>query len=423
MHIALVLAATATAASAVQIPRGVSDKLASRYQPSATNTFTCLDGSQTIPYSSVNDDFCDCVDGSDEPGTSACPSGVFFCANNGHEPAQLPSNRVNDGVCDFELCCDGSDENTDNNNECENVCDKVAAIVGEERREKRRGTEEGIKAKREYLDLKVLEDEARAAEIQALEAEMEEFKARVESLRIEAEALEAKEDEIAAQYKPLEDVSTSTDTVEDPPLETVTPTSEEAFPDPPELIVAREAAEKARKVHDTANDALNGKQDYLTTLKTRHSQQLGFDGGLGILSQKEGCLEYDTNQEYIYKLCFFSNAVQHSKYSNSDTSLGTWSGFTGKDLTAYSGKNLLYTEGEFTGGLGCWNGPQRSMKVTFECGGRNEVLSVSEPNKCEYLARVVTPGACEKDEDVERNHAHGHEVGNEKVVVVGHDEL
>lgn len=46
---------------------------ASFYDP--TRDFNCLDGSGTIPFAYVNDDYCDCQDGSDEPGTSACPNG------------------------------------------------------------------------------------------------------------------------------------------------------------------------------------------------------------------------------------------------------------------------------------------------------------------------------------------------------------
>ncbi len=47
--------------------------------------FKCKDGSQKISMSHVNDDYCDCLDGSDEPGTSACSNGKFFCQNKGHK--------------------------------------------------------------------------------------------------------------------------------------------------------------------------------------------------------------------------------------------------------------------------------------------------------------------------------------------------
>ncbi|RLN89575.1 hypothetical protein BBJ28_00007533 [Nothophytophthora sp. Chile5] len=57
----------------------------------------------------LNDNYCDCDDGSDEPGTSACSHtrAVFHCVNAGFFASDLPTSRVNDGVCD---CCDASDE-------------------------------------------------------------------------------------------------------------------------------------------------------------------------------------------------------------------------------------------------------------------------------------------------------------------------
>ena len=60
----------------------------------------------------VNDDYCDCADGADEPLTSACAGTAlggsigFVCTRNVPRKT-LPSSQVMDGVCD---CCDGSDE-------------------------------------------------------------------------------------------------------------------------------------------------------------------------------------------------------------------------------------------------------------------------------------------------------------------------
>ncbi len=84
---------------------GVKPGLESRF---TANQFLC--GSKTLPPSAINDDYCDCTDGSDEPGTSACANGRFWCANEGFFGGYLNSSMVRDGVCDHAVCCDGSDE-------------------------------------------------------------------------------------------------------------------------------------------------------------------------------------------------------------------------------------------------------------------------------------------------------------------------
>mmetsp|Transcript_70919 Transcript_70919/g.123038 ORF Transcript_70919/g.123038 Transcript_70919/m.123038 type:complete len:542 (+) Transcript_70919:93-1718(+) len=70
-----------------------------------------FDGSTlTLAPNAINDDSCDCADGSDEPGTGACAGQdltLFFCLNKGHTPRRIYASRVGDGLCD---CCDGSDE-------------------------------------------------------------------------------------------------------------------------------------------------------------------------------------------------------------------------------------------------------------------------------------------------------------------------
>ncbi|XP_050208439.1 glucosidase 2 subunit beta [Mercurialis annua] len=83
-----------------------------------SSVIKCKDGSKSFGRERLNDDFCDCVDGTDEPGTSACPRGKFYCRNLGSKPQFIFSSRVNDKICD---CCDGSDE-YDSDVKCPNTC-------------------------------------------------------------------------------------------------------------------------------------------------------------------------------------------------------------------------------------------------------------------------------------------------------------
>ena len=121
--------------------------------------FNCRDGTHSIPFARLNgarlcclplsacacclpascfllaaahltlhrahaDDYCDCADGSDEPGTSACLSGRFFCANRGFRSQYVRSSHVGDGVCD---CCDGRDEYA--SGACPDVCQQAGAAA------------------------------------------------------------------------------------------------------------------------------------------------------------------------------------------------------------------------------------------------------------------------------------------------------
>ena len=99
-----VVAAKETA-ERVRLTRGLAPEDAGRVLGAGVRTFVCDGGAVVLPLAAVNDDYCDCADGSDEYGTAACAHGGFHCAAG--VPRSVPSMLVNDGVCD---CCDGSDE-------------------------------------------------------------------------------------------------------------------------------------------------------------------------------------------------------------------------------------------------------------------------------------------------------------------------
>ncbi|KAJ1718370.1 hypothetical protein LPJ61_006667, partial [Coemansia biformis] len=168
--------------------RGVNPSVAAKYARPSSGLFECLDGSKKIPFEHVNDDYCDCPDGSDEPGTSACNNGSFYCANHGHIPGILQAIRVNDGVCDYDVCCDGSDE-WDSGAQCEDRCGEIGA---EYRRVAESDRKARSKGSRQLAELVVQARDVRVVKA----AELETLRERIVELDGERAAAEKRKNEL-----------------------------------------------------------------------------------------------------------------------------------------------------------------------------------------------------------------------------------
>ncbi|KAG7670254.1 hypothetical protein KSW81_008387 [Nannochloris sp. 'desiccata'] len=198
----IALLAAALPCSAAKGIRGIDPMYKLKYD-APDGKFSCFDGSETIPASHINDAFCDCLDGSDEPGTSACPNGKFYCANIGSEPLRLNSSFVDDAVCD---CCDGSDEPQ---GRCQNHCKEAGAAALAALQAELAAFEAGYNARTRYV--KAAEDLRRNwthrlseinQEYSTSEIKSNELGAERDHLKKQLDALEAKKTKMEAALTP-----------------------------------------------------------------------------------------------------------------------------------------------------------------------------------------------------------------------------
>lgn len=142
-----------------------------------------------MKYSQLNDDFCDCADGSDEPGTSACTNGRFFCINAGFKSSIIPSARVNDGICD---CCDASDEYF-SNAKCINNCIELGSADRIREKHEAELFKSGNQIRLEMAQkgkTQREEQKNRLAELEKAKQQAEQLKEEKYKLKSEAEVLE-----------------------------------------------------------------------------------------------------------------------------------------------------------------------------------------------------------------------------------------
>ncbi|KAJ4251023.1 hypothetical protein NW762_011673 [Fusarium torreyae] len=203
-----------TLAAAGSVPRGVGPEFISHYE--GKEEFSCITNAAIkLSLDQINDNTCDCPDGSDEPGTAACAnidplspeqplagsiSGTtnatnalpgFWCANKGHIGMYVPFLYVNDGVCDYELCCDGSEEYAGVGGvKCENKCAEIG-------KEHRRLEEE----KRKNLEKAAKKRGAMVSEAKDLRQRVQN---KVTELKKEIATLETKKEELAQKHREAE---------------------------------------------------------------------------------------------------------------------------------------------------------------------------------------------------------------------------
>jgi protein kinase C substrate 80K-H len=165
--------------------QGVPPGQAERY---SAQEFTC--GAKTIAQALVNDNYCDCEDGSDEPGTPACARGRFYCPNVGFQGKLIPSGLVWDGVCD---CCDGTDEAAAPGGgvRCKNTCEADGASWRAAQEEAARSAAAGLRAKKPMLEAAAEAVRTRARDLAAAQE-------RLAGARRAREAAEAAEAPLAA---------------------------------------------------------------------------------------------------------------------------------------------------------------------------------------------------------------------------------
>lgn len=425
--------------------RGISSSYKRFYREK--KSFLCIDGSKMIPFEQVNDDYCDCQDGSDEPGTSACPRGRFYCTNLGFRPHYIPSSRVNDGICD---CCDASDEYNSParcQNSCWNLGQRERAFVEGQMR----ALDEGLRLKQQLIEEGVLLWREKQAQLRELQQVAEDLQIKLdEHRRKKHEAERLKEQTLKALqtsdsgHAPYNSSAVGLfnllDSNKDGSISVEEIQSQVAFiQDERRVLTVDEAmtllggghrmdlstfrntlwdiltsgdSVKIKDAHVAGAGGLVGEDPHLkaadraaeweaTNLKEAEESYERVSAEISEL-QKKLAIDYGTDweflflnsqcyqlqvYEYTYTLCPFNQVTQKSS-TGTEVSLGVWGMWSGSAKNPYS--QQVYENGE-----PCWQGGSRSTTVTLTCGTETGLRSAKEPSKCQYIMDFQTPVACQ----------------------------
>lgn len=168
------------------------------------------------------------------------------------------------------------------------------------------------------------------------------------------------------------------------------------------LPKANEDPSSESKAVTEARDALKASEKTRDSVRSQlrdHKSDLETDYGTGSIFRalKEVCITKDSG-EYTYEHCFLDRTKQNSKKGGGSVEMGRFKRIRNISVDEISGTGEIVTAQktalEYANGQACWNGPARSTTVILECGEDNEILKVSEDEKCVYSMIVSSPAAC-----------------------------
>jgi len=337
-----------------------------------------------IAPNAINDELCDCADGSDEPGTSACAGagGRFWCAASSVHPEVgvfIDGSLVDDGLCD---CCDGSDEAAELRCDLEAPCAAGALAKG--------------------LREPTLSDEALANATQAV------VQARVEAvdlwrrLRLHATSL-------------LQGIRYNQQFIENLPSSTMAQRMQfqqkmrQAYQEFASVYTLLTYGFHSPTSYPPNSPATSPQLELSALFEGDETLSFARAGGAFLTMYSEcfnatlctgGCSSHNSKDVYLWKLCPFQYAAQ-AKPSEPQrvTLLGKWSGWSTSYLpsivTPLSPVATPRALWKFDEGEPCWDGPPRSVSVELRCGTVTRLERVEEDGKCRYLMLLASPLACE----------------------------
>ncbi|POM73854.1 Vacuolar protein sorting-associated protein 8, partial [Phytophthora palmivora] len=336
----------------------------------------CVD---SLPIERVDDDYCDCEDGSDEPSTSACsyvllssekpPFGREF--NCKADDKLVPLAFVSDDVCD---CCDGSDEKK---GVCSDTCETEWLKRLKSLRERLDMVQRGQRIRKGYLVgavdkvTKLQEDFERIAEhYQAGQRAFEDLQRQAQQnpeLRGQLEQsynVLRRVQYVAYVQSRVAEQSTFSDAAWKPAFVELAGQCFSYTVDEKELkggtpnVIPR----KYDMVLCPFQNVSQTEPLYPSWAKAEHQT-------------KGGVTAVDDSEEEIPR----------------PIGLGIWNGW--QDSIGFT-RVQNYNHGE-----PCANGQERQVRVELSCSATNRIVSVEEREMCEYEIRFETPAACGEAEE------------------------